>query len=60
MKVLKRLKEHDLYLKLEKCKFDVKEVDYLGLILKEGVVKMDPVKLDAIAQWNVPENVKAI
>ncbi|KIJ05551.1 hypothetical protein PAXINDRAFT_48679, partial [Paxillus involutus ATCC 200175] len=60
MKVLKRLKEHDLYLKLEKCKFDVKEVDYLGLILKEGVVKMDPIKLDAIAQWNVPENVKAV
>ncbi|KIJ13669.1 hypothetical protein PAXINDRAFT_80521, partial [Paxillus involutus ATCC 200175] len=52
--------EHDLYLKLEKCKFDIKEVDYNGLILSENMIKMDPVKLEAITKWNVPENVKAI
>ncbi|KIJ08307.1 hypothetical protein PAXINDRAFT_89045 [Paxillus involutus ATCC 200175] len=56
MKVLKRLREHDFYLKLEKCKFNVDEADYLGLILKEGVIKMDLVKLKAITKWNVLEN----
>ena len=32
-RVLQRLKELDLHLKLKKCKFGVSEVDYLGLIL---------------------------
>jgi Reverse transcriptase (RNA-dependent DNA polymerase) len=32
-KVLQRLQEHDLYLKAEKCKFDVQEVKFLGLIV---------------------------
>ena len=32
-RVLQRMKELDLHLKLKKCKFGVKEVDFLGLIL---------------------------
>ena len=32
-RVLQRMKELDLHLKLNKCKFGVKEVDFLGLIL---------------------------
>jgi hypothetical protein len=33
LRVLKRLREHNLFLKAEKCKFDVAEVEYLGLII---------------------------
>ena len=32
-RVLQKLQEYDLYLKLEKCKFDQVEVNYLGLII---------------------------
>jgi hypothetical protein len=43
--------ELDLHLKLEKCRFALPEVDYLGMIIKPGQLAMDPVKLDSIATW---------
>ena len=39
------MKELDLYLKLEKCSFNVSEVEYLGMIVKPGSLAMDPVKV---------------
>jgi hypothetical protein len=32
-------------LKAEKCKFNIKEVEYLGLIISENKIAMDPMKL---------------
>jgi hypothetical protein len=52
--VLRRLESHDLYLRPEKCKFDKREIEYLGLIIQEGQVTMDPVKVQAIASWPAP------
>ena len=47
-KVLECLQKHKLFLKLEKCLFNKAEVEYLGMIIKEGHVRMDLVKLAAI------------
>jgi hypothetical protein len=47
-----------LFLKPEKCTFDAKEVEYLGMIIKPGHVTMDPTKLDGIRDWPVPTTVK--
>ena len=59
-KVLECLWEHKLFLKLEKCFFDKAEVEYLGMIIREGHVGMDPVKLAAIQEWKPPSFVKGV
>ena len=47
-KVLAKLKEHDLFLKLEKCKFAQEEVEFLGMIVTKDTIMMDPLKLAGI------------
>ena len=59
-RVLQRMKELDLHLKLKKCKFGVKEVDFLGFILLPGEIAMDPTKLSRIAEWPTPTKVKDV
>ena len=59
-RVLQRMKELDLYLKLEKCSFAVREVEYLGMIIKPGSLAMDPVKVAGIAKWPTPSTVKDV
>ena len=59
-RVLQRMMELDLHLKLEKCRFATTEVEYLGMIVKPGQLAMDPVKLDGIASWPTPEKVKDV
>jgi len=40
-------REHDLFYKLEKCLFHSPTMDYLGVVLEEGVTRMDPSNLTA-------------
>ena len=54
------MKELDLYLKLEKCSFNVSEVEYLGMIVKPGSLAMDPVKVARIADWPTPSTIKDV
>jgi hypothetical protein len=44
------LEENNLYLKLEKCKFEQKEIEYLGLIVGENKLRMDPTKVQGVAK----------
>src|SRR6266705_5399221 len=52
--VLDKLEQHDLYLKLEKCTFKRKEIDYLGVIISQNTIKMDPEKVKGVANWQTP------
>ncbi len=49
---------NDLYLKPEKCTFHKKEVEYLGIIVGNGKVKMDPNKVKGLSDWPTPTTVK--
>ncbi len=53
-KVLKVLQKNKLFLKAEKCEFDTLETKYLGVIISEGSIQMDPVKIQGIAEWPIP------
>ena len=57
---LSKLQKHNLFLKPEKCRFHQKEVEYLGVIIGQGAVKMDPVKVEGIAHWPTPATVKDV
>ena len=52
--VLHILAEHDLYLKPQKCQFKVTEVEYLGIIISEDHIAMDPVKVNGVKNWKWP------
>ena len=59
-KVLKKLKENDLYLKLEKCEFAKTEVEYLGMVVRPEQIGMDDRKTKAIQYWSEPQTVKEV
>ena len=59
-KVLQCLREHDLYLKPKKCEFNKTKLEYLGMIVEEGKLAMDPVKLGGIRDWPTPTKMKEV
>jgi Reverse transcriptase (RNA-dependent DNA polymerase) len=58
--VLQRLREHNLFLKPKKCEFNKSTMEYLRLIIQEGKLSMDPVKLSGIRDWPTPTSVKQV
>ncbi len=59
-KVLGRLLENHLYVKPEKCKFHTTNTQFLGFIIRPGKVRMDPKKVQAVLDWQVPTSVKEV
>ncbi|MCO5547717.1 hypothetical protein L7F22_001168 [Adiantum nelumboides] len=55
-KVLDILREHKLYAKLSKCTFFSPKIVYLGFILSENGISIDPAKVQDIVDWPVPTN----
>jgi len=58
--VVKRLEENDLYVKPEKCKWKVKEVEFLGVIIGPEGIKMEEEKVKEVLEWPTPKCVKDI
>jgi len=55
-RVLEILAEHKLFLRPEKCEFHWKQIEYLGLVISENKVAMDPVKVAGVRDWPIPKN----
>jgi hypothetical protein len=54
--VLQVLKEHRLYAKLRKCSFYERQIHYLGHIILEEGIEVDPKKIKSIEGWSIVRN----
>jgi len=59
-KVVRRLVENDLYVKLEKCKWKVKKVGFLEVVIGSDRIKIEEEKVKGVLDWPTPKGVKNI
>jgi hypothetical protein len=58
--VLETLRRNKLYAKLSKCEFWLNEVVFLGHVISEKGISVDPKKIEAVLRWERPTNVTEI
>jgi len=58
--VLTRLREHQLYAKFSKCEFWLNKVPFLGHILSEEGIAVDPSKVQEVMDWKAPTSVSEV
>jgi len=58
--VIRRLKENDLYVKLEKYKWKVREVGFLRVVIGPDGIKMKEEKVKGVVEWPTPKCVKEV
>jgi Reverse transcriptase (RNA-dependent DNA polymerase) len=49
--VLELLEKESFFLKPAKCKFEQESIDYLGIVVMKGTVRIDPTKQNGLAAW---------
>ena len=54
--VLQILHDNKLSLKHTKCNFEMQKMEYLGLIVSEGQIKMDFGKVKGVTDWPVSKS----
>jgi hypothetical protein len=59
-KVLKRLKDNNLIIKLKKCRFAEENIEFLGHVIGKDGIKPDPNKIIKITQLKPPTNVRGV
>jgi hypothetical protein len=52
--VLQRLRDHQLYVKYNKCDFWLGEVPFLGHVISSEGISMDPSKMCDVLDWKPP------
>jgi len=58
--ILKRLEENDLFVKPEKCRWKVKKVGFLGVVISPKGVEMQKKKVKGVLSWPAPKNIKEV
>ncbi|KAI3776282.1 hypothetical protein L1987_46057 [Smallanthus sonchifolius] len=53
--VLDLLRKEQLYAKFSKCEFWLKEVQFLGHIVNDKGIHVDPAKIETVKNWNAPK-----
>lgn len=58
--VLAKLQENHLYVKGEKCEFNVLTTSSLGYIVSQDGVAIDWNKVQAVTDWSWPQSIKVV
>ena len=58
--MLETLRENKLYAKFSKCEFWLREISFLGHIISEEGIRVDPAKVTDIVNWKRPTTVTEI
>ena len=58
--VLQTLRQEKLYAKLSKCFFWLDHVSFLGHIISEDGISVDPAKVEAVRDWPIPKSVMKV
>ena len=58
--VIRKLEKNDLYMKLGKCRWKVREVGFLGVVIGPEGIKMEEEKVKGVLEWLTPKYVKDI
>ncbi|GJX67937.1 reverse transcriptase domain-containing protein [Tanacetum coccineum] len=54
--ILDLLKKEKLFAKFSKCEFWLKEVQFLGHVVNQEGIHVDPSKIEAVKNWKAPES----
>ena len=60
VEVIRRLEKNDLYVKPEKCKWKVREVGFLGVVIGPKGIKIEKEKVREVLEWLTPKCVKDV
>jgi hypothetical protein len=55
--VLQKLRDNQLYAKFSKCEFWIDKVPFLGHIISNGGIAVDPAKVKEVVVWTIPTTV---
>ena len=58
--VIRRMEENDLYIKSEKCKWKVRKVEFLGVVIRPEGIKMEKEKVKGVLEWLISKCVKDV
>ena len=57
---MRKLRDNQLYAKFSKCAFWLKEVYFLGHVIIDGGIAVDPSKVKDVLKWSPPKSVSEI
>ena len=60
VEIVKKLAENNLYVKLEKCKWKIRKVGFLGVIIELEEIKIKEEKIKKVLDWLTLKKVKNI
>jgi len=59
-KILKRLEENDLYVKLEKFVWNARKIGFLEVVIRPNGMEIETEKVEEVLGWPKPKNVKDV